>query len=67
MGTNRNPLVITHAEPSFMSQTLRLLRSLGLAFVLVTAVGAFLDEKTLMKGGVLNNPDMKPSLETTTK
>eukprot|EP00878_Enallax_costatus_P018311 GHUV01019269.1.p1 GENE.GHUV01019269.1~~GHUV01019269.1.p1 ORF type:complete len:673 (+),score=167.71 GHUV01019269.1:211-2229(+) len=66
IGTNRNPLVITHAEPSLMSQFARLLRSLGLAFILVTAVGAFLDEKTLGKG-LLNNPDMKPAVESNTK
>eukprot|EP00879_Flechtneria_rotunda_P009716 GHRR01010165.1.p1 GENE.GHRR01010165.1~~GHRR01010165.1.p1 ORF type:complete len:675 (+),score=212.01 GHRR01010165.1:264-2288(+) len=66
IGTNRNPLVITHAEPSMMSQFARLLRSLGLAFILVTAVGAFLDEKTLSKG-LLNNPDMKPQFDSSTK
>ncbi|KAF8056381.1 FTSH5 [Scenedesmus sp. PABB004] len=66
LGTNRNPLVITHAEPSLMAQFARLLRSLGLAFILVTAVGAFLDEKALGKG-LLNNPDMKPQFDSSTK
>jgi ATP-dependent metalloprotease len=66
VGTQRNPLVITHAEPSVMSQVLRLLRSLALAFILVTAVGAFLDEKSLTKG-MMSNPDLKPQVETSTK
>jgi ATP-dependent metalloprotease len=49
-------------------QLARLLRSLGLAFILVTAVGAFLDEKNLGKGlGLMNNPDMKPMMESSTK
>ncbi|WIA14883.1 hypothetical protein OEZ85_001600 [Tetradesmus obliquus] len=67
LGTNRNPLVITHAEPSFMSQFARLLRSLGLAFILVTAVGAFVDEKALGKGLLSSNPDIKPSTDSSTK
>jgi ATP-dependent metalloprotease len=45
----------------------RLLRSLGLAFILVTAVGAFLDEKSLGKGLLMSNPDMKPMMESNTK
>lgn len=66
LGTVKNPLVITNAEPSLFSQIARLVRSLGLAFILVTAVGAFLDEKTLSKG-LLNNPDMKPQFDSTTR
>lgn len=67
LGTPRNPLVVTHAEPSLMSQLARLLRSLGLAFILVTAVGAFLDEKNLGKGLLMSNPDMKPQMDSSTK
>jgi hypothetical protein len=66
VGTARNPLVITHAEPSVGSQLLRLVRSLALAFILVTAVGAFLDEKSLTKG-MMSNPDLKPQMESNTK
>lgn len=66
LGTVKNPLVMTQAEPSLTSQLLRLVRSLGVAFILVTAVGAFLDEKALGKG-LLNNPDMKPQFNSSTK
>jgi hypothetical protein len=66
VGTARNPLVITHAEPSMGAQVLRLVRSLLLAFILVTAVGAFLDEKSLTKG-MMSNPDLKPQMESNTK
>jgi ATP-dependent metalloprotease len=48
-------------------QLARLLRSLGLAFILVTAVGAFLDEKNLGKGMLMGNPDMKPQMDSSTK
>lgn len=48
-------------------QLARLLRSLGLAFILVTAVGAFLDEKNLGKGLLMSNPDMKPQMDSSTK
>jgi hypothetical protein len=48
-------------------QFARLLRSLGLAFILVTAVGAFVDEKALGKGLLSSNPDIKPSTDSSTK
>jgi hypothetical protein len=41
LGTQKNPVVITHAEPSLLSQFLRLIRTFGLAFIMVTAVGAW--------------------------
>ena len=66
VGTARNPLVITHAEPGLGSQVLRLVRSLALAFILVTAVGAFLDEKSLTKG-MMSSQDLKPQMESNTK
>lgn len=56
LGTVKNPVVITHAEPSLLSQFARLVRSLGLAFIMVTAVGAFLDEKTLSKVSLFPSP-----------
>jgi ATP-dependent metalloprotease len=58
--------VITHAEPGMLSQVMRLVRSLALAFILVTAVGAFLDEKSLTKG-MMSSPDLKPQMESNTK
>jgi ATP-dependent metalloprotease len=65
-GSARNPLVITYAEPSLASQMARLVRFLGLAFIGVTAVGAFLDEKALSKG-LLNSPDLTPQLDSSTR
>lgn len=66
LGTTKNPLVITQAEPSLLSQVARLIRFLGLAFIAVTAVGAFLDDKAISKS-FLNNPNLKPQLVSTTK
>lgn len=66
LGTTQQPLVITHAEPSFTTQLTRLIKSLGIAFIVVTAVGAFLDDKSLSKG-LLNNPDLKPQLSSNTR
>ncbi len=37
-----------------------------MAFILVTAVGAFLDDKTLSKG-FMSNPDLKPQFHSNTK
>jgi hypothetical protein len=36
------------------------------AFILVTAVGAFMDDKTLGKG-FMSNPDLKPQFSSNTK
>jgi hypothetical protein len=56
-----------HQSSSATLQFARLLRSLGLAFILVTAVGAFVDEKALGKGLLSSNPDIKPSTDSSTK
>jgi hypothetical protein len=59
-----NPHPTHHHPPP--PKVLRLVRSLALAFILVTAVGAFLDEKSLTKG-MMSNPDLKPQMESNTK
>lgn len=48
------------------SQFWRTARTLGVAFVLISGLGALMEEKGLSRG-MLANPDMKPQMETTTK
>ncbi|PNW73682.1 hypothetical protein CHLRE_13g568400v5 [Chlamydomonas reinhardtii] len=66
MGSPKNPLVMTFAEPSFSSQMWRTIRTLGGAFILVTCLGTLLDDKGLTKS-FLNNPDLKPQMNSSTR
>jgi len=54
------------AEPSFRAQLWRTMRTLAVAFLVLSGVGALVEERGLTKG-ILNNPDMRPQLETKTK
>ena len=66
LGSASNPLVTVAAEPSARAQLWRTLRTLGLAFVLVSGVGALVDAQGGLAGGgrggagVLHNPDLRP-------
>lgn len=44
----------------------RTVRTLAVAFLLISGVGALVEERGIGKG-ILNNPDMRPQLETKTK
>ncbi|GLI69863.1 hypothetical protein VaNZ11_014580 [Volvox africanus] len=66
LGSAKNPLVMTFAEPSFSSQMWRTVRTLGGAFILVTCLGTLLDDKGLTKS-FLNNPDLKPQMNSSTR
>ncbi|KAG2436521.1 hypothetical protein HYH02_011459 [Chlamydomonas schloesseri] len=66
MGSPKNPLVMTFAEPSFSNQMWRTIRTLGGAFILVTCLGTLLDDKGLTKS-FLNNPDLKPQMNSSTR
>jgi ATP-dependent metalloprotease len=40
---------------------------LGLAFLLMAGLGAMMEERGLGSRSILNNPDLRPQSETTTK
>ena len=50
-------------EPSFMSHVFRLLRFLGLAFVVFSAMGAMLEDRSVPRQ-LLSSPDLKPQVDT---
>ena len=54
------------AEPSFRAQLWRTVRTLFVAFVVLSGVGALMEERGLTKG-ILNNPDMRPQIEMKTR
>lgn len=62
LGTAANPLVTSAAEPTARAQLWRTLRTLGLAFVLVSGAGALMDERGPLGRGVLHSPDLRPQL-----
>lgn len=66
LGTHKNPVVIQTAEPTIGSQLWRTLRTLGLAFIFVSAAGTFIDEKGL-GNRITGNPDVKPQFHSDTK
>ncbi len=47
-------------------QLWKTVRTLGVAFLLLSGLGALMEEKGLSRG-MLANPDMKPQIETATK
>uniref|UniRef100_A0A7R9VRD6 AAA+ ATPase domain-containing protein n=1 Tax=Chlamydomonas euryale TaxID=1486919 RepID=A0A7R9VRD6_9CHLO len=67
VGTAKNPVVMSFAEPSFSSQFWRTMRTLGTVFILVTCLSTLLDDKGGLTKGLLANPDLKPQHATNTK
>ena len=67
LGTAANPLVTSAAEPTARAQFWRTLRTLGLAFVLVSGAGALMDERGPLGRGVLHSPDLRPQLGSTAR
>ena len=65
LGTAQNPLVMMQAEQSMASQLWRTMRTLGVAFLIISGVGVLMEDKGLGRG-ILNNPDMKPQMDMKT-
>jgi ATP-dependent metalloprotease len=66
LGSMKNPMYMMQAEPTFWSQMWRSIRVLGLAFLFMAGLGAMAEERGLSKG-ILNNPDVQPQMDTSTK
>lgn len=66
LGSSKNPIYMMQAEPTFKAQLWRTVRTLAVAFLIISGIGALFDERGLGKG-ILNNPDMKPQMESKTK
>eukprot|EP00798_Chlamydomonas_sp_ICE-L_P010098 gene10098-7995_t len=67
IGTVKNPLVMSHAEPTLGSQIWRTIRTIGTAFVLVTCLGTMLDDKGGLAKSLMNSPDLKPQYNSSTR
>ncbi|KAL3156667.1 ATP-dependent zinc metalloprotease FTSH 4, mitochondrial [Trebouxia sp. C0009 RCD-2024] len=66
LGSSKNPIYMMQAEPTFKAQLWRTVRTLTVAFLIISGIGALFDERGLGKG-ILHNPDMKPQLDCKTK
>jgi len=67
VGTEKNPLYMMQADPSFREQLWRTVRTLGLAFLVLSGVGALFEERGLGRGMMGTSPDVKPMLESKTR
>jgi len=69
LGTPQAPVHVTQAEPSFKAQFWRSIRSLGLAFILISGIGALMEDKGGMPSRFLsgNSGEVRPVLESDTK
>ncbi len=66
LGTARNPIYTMQAEPSVKAQIWRTVRTLAVMFVIISGLGALMEERGLSRG-ILNSPDMRPQLESKTR
>lgn len=66
LGTSKNPLYMMQAEPTVRSQIWRTVRTLAVMFVIISGLGALMEERGLSRG-ILNSPDMRPQLDGKTK
>ena len=68
LGTPSAPVHVTQAEPSFRAQMWRSIRSLGLAFIVISGIGALMEDKGGMPSRFLSgNNEVRPVLESDTK
>ncbi|GMH41553.1 hypothetical protein BSKO_09463 [Bryopsis sp. KO-2023] len=66
MGSHKNPIHILQAEPTFRTQLWRTIRTLLLTFLVISGIGALIEDKAMPRG-VLNNPDLKPTVNNNTR
>lgn len=68
-GSAKNPLFVAPAERTVAQQAWRTVRTIGVAFVAVAALGAALDDRGLGKGGILGGGggEIKPAPDLGTR
>jgi len=66
LGSPKNPVNVTQAEPSLRNQMWRTIRTLGLGFIVLSGIGALMEDKGV-PGRFLTNSEVRPILESDTK
>jgi len=67
LGSPSSPVHVTQAEPSFKAQFWRSVRSLGLAFIVISGIGALMEDKGMPSRLMSGNSEVRPVLESDTK
>eukprot|EP00963_Diacronema_lutheri_P013809 scaffold2732_cov346-Pavlova_lutheri.AAC.6 len=66
LGSSQNPVHMVQGDPSFKSQMWRTVRTLGTAFLVLSGIGAIMEDRGISRG-LLGNQQVKPVVETTTR
>ncbi|KAH7430830.1 hypothetical protein KP509_08G016800 [Ceratopteris richardii] len=66
LGSANSPIYMVNSEGGFRQQFWRFLRFLAMAFILISALGAFADDRGITKGLGFNE-EVRPTFETNTK
>ena len=67
LGSANQPVHVTQAEPTFMAQFWKSVRSLGLAFIVISGIGALMEDKGVPSRFLSGNGEVRPVLESDTK
>ena len=65
-GSAKDPLYIRQVEPGFGSQFWKTVRTLGVAFIVLSGLGAFLEDRGMTKN-ILSNQEVRPTFESSTR
>lgn len=63
LGSEKNPLFTQQLEPTFKAQIWRTVRTLGTAFIVLSGVGALLEDRGGMGKAILGGESVKPQME----
>jgi ATP-dependent metalloprotease len=63
LGSEKNPLFTQQLEPTFKAQIWRTVRTLGTAFIVLSGVGALLEDRGGMGKAILGGESVKPQTE----
>ena len=67
LGTAQAPVHVTQADPSFRAQFWRTVRSLGLAFIVISGIGALMEDKGVPSRFMSGGGEIRPVLDSNTK
>ena len=66
LGSEKNPLYTQQLEPTFKAQLWRTVRTLGTAFIVLSGIGALLEDRGGMSKAILGGESVKPHQNTQT-
>ena len=67
LGSEKNPLYTQQLEPTFKAQMWRTVRTLGTAFIVLSGIGALLEDRGGMSKAILGGDSVKPQQEAHSK